>query len=177
MEQRQSKPKDPTEFGKEFKTTADFYNAVQQAASYIKKKLGIERIDAALVFGSGHRALAEEVENPKVIHYGDIPNFPIATNIGHGSELVYGVIHGRRVILFKGRFHLVEGYRSFYHAWLGYLVALMGCELLISTNSCGAITTKLEVGDVMVMSDHINCSYMPFVNAPLLDNRMRTIEH
>ncbi len=79
--------------------------------------------------------------------------------------------------MFKGRFHLVEGYRSFYHAWLGYLVALLGCELLISTNSCGAITTELEVGDVMIMGDHLNCSYMPFVNAPLLDSRMRAPEY
>lgn len=94
-----------------------------------------------MVFGSGHRALADEIIDPLVIHYSEIPNFPIATNIGHGSELVYGHIHGRRCVLFKGRFHLVEGYRSFYHAWLGYLVAFLGCELLISTNSCGAITT------------------------------------
>lgn len=67
----------------------------------------------------------------------------------------------------------MEGYRSFYHAWLGYLVAFIGCEILISTNSCGAITPKLEVGDIMLMSDHINCSYMPFVNAPLMDEALK----
>jgi purine-nucleoside phosphorylase len=171
------KQKDPTEFGAEFKSTTDFYNAVLQAAEYIRTKLGIDRLDAALVFGSGHRALADEISDPVVLHYGDIPNFPLATNIGHGSELVYGLIHGRKVILFKGRFHLVEGYRSFYHAWLGYLAALLGCELLISTNSCGAITTKLEIGDIMIMGDHLNCSYMPFVNAPILDGRLRSSKY
>jgi len=79
--------------------------------------------------------------------------------------------------MFKGRIHLLEGYRSFYHSWLGYLVAFLGGELLISTNSCGSITTKLDVGDVMIMSDHLNCSGLPFMNAALMDDRFRLIEH
>jgi len=67
----------------------------------------------------------------------------------------------------------LERYRSFYHSWLGYLVALLGCELLISTNSCGAITRDLKVGDIMLMSDHLNCSNQPFLNAALLDDTLR----
>ena len=93
-----------------------------------------------------------------IIHYAEIPHFPIPTNIGHGSELVYGKLYGKHVLFFKGRIHLLEGYRSFYHSWLGFFVGLLGCELLISSNACGAITPELKVGDVMIMSDHLNCS-------------------
>lgn len=72
---------------------------------------------------------------------------------------------------------MFEGYRSFYHSWLGYLAAFLGCELLISTNSCGAISTDLHVGDFMIMSDHLNCSYLPFLNAPLIDDKLRLKDH
>lgn len=127
----------------------------------------------AVVFGSGHRELAD-IEGARVLHYASIPHFPIPTNIGHRSELVFSRIHGKNVLLFKGRIHPLEGYRSFYHCWLGYLVAHLGCQLLISTNACGAISTDLKVGDVMIMEDHLNCSHQPFLNALLLDDRFRT---
>lgn len=60
------------------------------AANYIKKTLGITKIDVAVVFGSGHKNLADEVDNPQTLHYIDIPYFPIPTNIGHGRECVFG---------------------------------------------------------------------------------------
>ncbi len=124
----------------------------------------MNKIDVAVVFGSGHKSLAYEVSNPQIVQYVEVPYFPIPTNIGHGRELVVGQIHGKNIILFTGRIHLFEGYRSYYHTWLGYLSAFLGCELLISTNSCGAISTELHVGDFAIMSDHLNCSYLPFLN-------------
>ncbi len=141
-----------------------FFNSILAAATYMKKVLGTEKIDVAVVFGSGHKSLADEVDNPRTLNYAEIPYFPIPTNIGHGRDLVYGQLHGKNIILFKGRIHLFEGYRSFYHSWLGYLAAFLGCELLISTNSCGAISTDLHVGEFLIMSDHLNCSYLPFLN-------------
>lgn len=133
----------------------------------------MEKFDIAVVFGSGHRAIADSIENPQIVHYAEIPHFPIPTNIGHGSELVYGDLFGKKALLFKGRIHPLEGYRSFYHSWIGYLVAMLGCELLVSTNSCGAIIPSLQVGDVMIMSDHINCSGLPLLNAGLIDDKLR----
>jgi len=56
----------------------------------MKKAMGMEKVDVAVVFGSGHKGLADEVDNPKELKYADIPYFPIPTNIGHGRELVYG---------------------------------------------------------------------------------------
>jgi purine-nucleoside phosphorylase len=87
--------------------------------------------------------------------------------------MVFGELHGKKVLMFKGRIHPLEGYRSFYHSWLGYLVALLGCQLLVSTNSCGAILTSLQVGDVMIMEDHLNCSNLPLLNAALIDDKFR----
>ena len=117
-----------------------------------------------MVFGSGHKSLADEVDNPRTLNYVDIPYFPIPTNIGHGRELVIGQLHGKNIILYKGRIHLFEGYRSFYHSWLGYLSAFLGCELLLSSNSCGSISPDIHTGDLILMSDHLNCNFLPFMN-------------
>jgi purine-nucleoside phosphorylase len=120
-------------------------------------------------FGSGHKEIAYQVSNPVSLLYADIPCFPIPTNIGHGRELVFGQVHGKNVILFTGRIHLFEGYRSFFHTFLGYITALLGCQLLISTNSCGAIDTSLKIGDFIIMTDHLNLSYLPFINGKRLE--------
>jgi purine-nucleoside phosphorylase len=63
---------------------------VLAASNQIKKILGVEKIDVAMVFGSGHKGLADEVDNPRTIQYAEIPYFPIPTNIGHGREFVFG---------------------------------------------------------------------------------------
>jgi len=147
-----------------------FYNAVLAASTYIKQTLKVAKVDVAIVFGSGHKGLADEVENPVAVNYVDVPYFPIPTNIGHGREFVFGQLHGKNIILFKGRIHFFEGYRSFYRSWLGLLSAFLGCELMISTNSCGAISTDLHVGDFILMSDHLNCSYYPMLNGTLTNH-------
>jgi purine-nucleoside phosphorylase len=137
-----------------------------------------------VILGSGHKTLAYDIDGPQIIiPYVEVPYFPIPTNVGHNRELVYGTVKGRKTIMFAGRIHLFEGYRSYYHAWLGTLSALLGCQLLICTNSCGAISTELKVGDFMIISDHMNCSSLPFFNgnylvnkyciAPLIDERFR----
>lgn len=102
-----------------------------------------------------------------------MPYIPIPTNIGHGRDIIYGEVHGRGVIAYSGRIHSFEGYRTQYHSFLAYLSAFLGCQLLISTNSCGSIHPDLNIGDICLMEDHINMSNKPFLNATLLDSKMR----
>ena len=150
-----------------FKHLLQYFNSVLAASAFIRKRLNIgnSNIDVAVILGSGHKALAYDIDGPQIIiPYIEIPYFPIPTNIGHNRELVFGNIHGKSTIMFAGRIHLFEGYRSYYHAWLGTLTALLGCQLLISSNSCGAVVTDLKVGDFMIISDHMNCSSLPFFN-------------
>ena len=131
----------PSVFMPDIETTTDvrlinfthfnqYFNSVVAASAYIRKRLNIgdSNIDVAVILGSGHKALAYDIEGPQIIiPYIEIPYFPIPTNIGHNRELVYGTIQGKRAIMFAGRIHLFEGYRSHYHAWLGTLTALLGC--------------------------------------------------
>ena len=41
-----------------------YFNSILAAANYLKKRLSIQKIDVGVVFGSGHKSLAYEVEAP-----------------------------------------------------------------------------------------------------------------
>ena len=71
--------------------------------------------------------MAYGVDGALVIKCFDIPYYPIATNKDHGKELIYAEVNGKKALFFAGRIHIYEGYRSFYHSWVGYLSAFLGC--------------------------------------------------
>jgi purine-nucleoside phosphorylase len=108
--------------------------------------------------------MAYSLPNAKTINYAEIPHFPLPTAIGHGRDLVYGQIDGRNILAFSGRIHYFEGYRSFFHNFFGYIASFLGCQLIVSTNSCGSMTPQLKTGDFMIISDHANFSHHPLVN-------------
>ena len=89
--------------------TESYMKQIDEAAASIREKLPFTP-DIAIVLGSGLGPLADEVENPVVIDYSEIKNFPRSTVAGHDGKLVIGTISGKRVIVMKGRFHYYEGY-------------------------------------------------------------------
>lgn len=115
--------------------------------------------------GSGHRKIAyERIEERTIIDFAEIPNFPIPTNIGHGRDLVVGKIHGRNVLAFTGRIHMFEGYRHQYLNWLQCIACFMGCQLCVSTNSCGSIYSELNIGDIVIQTDNVNWSSKAYLS-------------
>ena len=86
----------------------DLQDKIQQTASYIQEK-GVVDVAFGLILGSGLGELAEEIENPVVIPYNEIPHFPVSTVVGHAGQLVYGKLSGKNVLAMQGRFHYYEG--------------------------------------------------------------------
>lgn len=128
---------------------------VNEAAAYIEQKLGF-RPTIGLILGSGLGVLADLIEEAVVIDYSDIPHFPVSTVEGHASELVAGTIKGRQVVMMKGRFHQYEGYGAETVAFPVRVMKDLGVQTLIVTNAAGGVNTSYEVGDLMVIQDHIN---------------------
>jgi purine-nucleoside phosphorylase len=110
----------------------------------------------ALILGSGLGALAEAVENPTVIPYGELPNWPVSTVIGHEGSLVVGQLQGQEVIVMQGRVHYYEGYTMDQVVLPVRVLLRLGVELLIVTNAAGAINPNFEPGDLMLITDHLN---------------------
>lgn len=130
------------------------YSNYKISADYI-----LERIDfkpeIAMVLGSSLGGLADEIEDPIVIDYNEIPNFLEATVNSHAGKLILGELRGKKVVCMSGRFHYYEGY-SFEELALPVRVFyLLGVKTLILTNSAGAVNKSYRPGDLMVIKDHI----------------------
>ena len=128
---------------------------VTQSAAYLREKLPFTP-EIGIVLGSGLGPLAEEIEQPVCIPYGDIPFFKVSTAPDHAGRLVCGTLSGRRVVCMQGRLHGYEGYAPDEIAYPVYVLKELGVQALIVTNASGGINTAFEVGDFMLIDDHIN---------------------
>ncbi len=109
-----------------------------------------------IVLGSGLGKLEDEIENPIVIEYKDIPDFPQVTVEGHKGHLVYGTILGKKVLMMAGRFHYYEGYSMEEVTFPMRVFNGLGIKKVILSNASGGVNPAFHVGDVMVLNDHIN---------------------
>lgn len=129
--------------------------AVSEAAEYLRARLPA-RPDLALVLGSGLGGLADRIEDPVYIPYGQIPRFPVSTAPGHAGRFVFGRLSGRMVLCMQGRFHYYEGHDMAAIALPVRALKALGCRALVLTNAAGGVNWDFSVGDFMLITDHIN---------------------
>jgi purine-nucleoside phosphorylase len=120
-----------------------------------------------LILGTGLSPLADEIERAAILPYAEIPYFPVSTVQGHAGRLVIGEIEGVTVCAMQGRFHFYEGYSLAQVTLPVRVMQLLGIETLIVTNAAGGVNQGFDVGDVMLIEDHINFVGMSGFN-PLL---------
>jgi purine-nucleoside phosphorylase len=130
-------------------------NAVE-AAEFISSKYPHE-IKTAVVLGSGLGAFADELENSVRVSYEDIPHFVRSTVEGHSGQLVLGEIEGKQIAVQQGRFHFYEGYSMEQVMFPMRAFGRMGIENVILTNAAGSLNTDIRPGELMLISDHMNC--------------------
>lgn len=109
-----------------------------------------------MILGSGLGVLSEEVENPTVISYQDIPDWPISTVEGHAGNLVIGELEGKDVLVMNGRIHYYEGYSMQQVTLPIRVMQRLGVEILIVTNAAGGINQTFVPGNPMLITDHFN---------------------
>ncbi len=131
------------------------YEDYKKASDFIKSKINCEP-NLAIVLGTALGGLADEIENPVIIDYSDIPNFLLSTNSDHAGKLIIGKLNGKDIVCLSGRFHYYEGYTFEQLAIYVRVLKLIGIEKLILTNAAGGINKDYYPGDVMIISDHIN---------------------
>ncbi len=120
-----------------------------------------------LILGSGLNGLGEEVETPTIIPYSDIAHFPRSTVEGHHGRLILGTLEGHHVIIMQGRTHYYEGYSMQQVTLPVRVMKLLGVEILLLTNAAGGVNPQFQVGDLMLIADHINLPGMAGFN-PLI---------
>ena len=127
----------------------------RSSAQAIRERLGDFTPQAAMVLGSGLGALGDEVENPILIDYRDIPYFKASTAPGHKGRLVFGELEGQKVAVMQGRMHHYEGYSYEEVSYAVRVLRLLGCNTLIVTNAAGCVNTQWKAGELMLITDQI----------------------
>ncbi len=128
---------------------------VEAAVTELKLKLPVLP-EIGVVLGSGLGSFADEVEDPTVIPYSEIPHWPASTAVGHAGKLVVGRIAGRCVAVLAGRAHLYEGYTPAQSTFSTRVLGALGVHSLILTNAAGGINATYQPGDLVLITDHLN---------------------
>lgn len=126
-----------------------------ESAEYLRQKLGDLSPEVLLILGSGLGFLAETVENPIMVDYAEIPHFKHSTAPGHAGRFVFGRLSGKTVAIMQGRMHTYEGYTMEEVTYAVRVAHLLGVEKMIVTAAAGAVREAFQVGDIMLISDHI----------------------
>lgn len=131
--------------------------AVAEAADYIKNRLPQAWTpQVAIVLGSGLGALADEVEAAASIPYSEIPGFAVSTVHGHAGHMVLGTLEGTRVLVMQGRLHYYEGHSLQTTTFPVRVMQALGTRVMIVTNAAGGLNRNFNVGDLMLIDDHVN---------------------
>ena len=131
------------------------YQQYQESAAALQKKLGDFRPRVLLVLGSGLGALGDEVENPIVVPYEEVPYMKHSTAPDHKGQFVFGRLAGQDVAVMQGRLHPYEGWSFVDVGFPVRLLRLLGADTVIVTNAAGAVNTDFRQGDIMLITDHI----------------------
>lgn len=128
---------------------------LQDTTEYLRKK-GFITPEIGIVLGTGLGKLIEEIQNPIIAHYNQIPFFPLATVEFHSGKLIYGTLENKQIVVMQGRFHLYEGYDFIDITYPIRAMHQLGIKKLLISNAAGAINLNFKKGDLMLIEDHIN---------------------
>ena len=146
-----------------------FLDQINLAAEFLNKRLDGRKPVVGIVLGSGLGKLANEIQDPMVIPYKEIPGFPVSTAIGHKGNFIVGTLSGKTVIAMQGRIHYYEGYGMNLATLPIRVLKLWGIQYLFVSNAAGGTNPDFQVGDLMIIKDHINLLPNPLIG-PNLDD-------
>ncbi len=109
-----------------------------------------------IILGTGLGGLVKEINVAFIIPYTDIPNFSLSTVEGHSGKLIFGELGGKKVVAMQGRFHFYEGYTMQQITFPVRIMKALGVRTLCVSNACGGMNPAFEVGELMIINDHIN---------------------
>ena len=135
----------------------NFYTFEQysESAQALRERLNGFQPRVLLILGSGLGFLGDEVEDPIVVPYAEVPHMKFSTAPGHKGQFVFGRLGGQDVAVMQGRLHTYEGWEFSDVSYPVRVLRLLGAETLLVTNAAGAVNTGFAPGDIMLITDHI----------------------
>lgn len=133
-----------------------YYEQVIAAAALLRNRFGALAPRLGIVLGSGLGAVADALEDPLAVPYGEIPHFPQSTVEGHSGRLIAGRLHGVPVAVMQGRVHFYEGYTPQQVTFPMRVLGALGVRAVVLTNAAGGIAEGYRRGQLVLLADHIN---------------------
>lgn len=127
----------------------------KESYEYIQSRTNVKPT-IGIILGTGLGGLVKEINIIDEISYEDIPNFPVSTVQSHSGKLIFGELGGKHVVAMQGRFHYYEGYTMQEVTFPVRVMKLLGIEKLFLSNASGGVNPDYEVGEIMIIDDHIN---------------------
>ncbi len=128
---------------------------IKESADFIRSQVASVP-DTAIILGTGLGALVDHISDKQFIPYTSIPNFPVSTVEGHSGNLIFGKLGSKPVMAMQGRFHYYEGYDMKQVTFPVRVMKALGVKTLFVSNAAGGMNKEFRVGDIMIITDHIN---------------------
>lgn len=128
---------------------------IQETAAYLKSKMHTCP-ETAIILGTGLGSLVNDITDKYEIGYEDIPNFPVSTVEGHSGKLIFGKLGNKDIMAMQGRFHFYEGYAMTEVTFPIRVMRELGIRTLFVSNAAGGMNPNFGIGDLMIITDHIN---------------------
>ena len=141
---------------------------IKESSEFLKKKISFKP-KFGIILGTGLGKLANEISVLEEFKYENIPHFPKSTVEGHSGKLIFGKICGVDIVAMQGRFHYYEGYSLDKITLPIRVMKMLGIEKLIVSNASGGVNPKFEIGDIMIINDHINLIPNPLIGENIDD--------
>ncbi len=135
---------------------------IKETTKFIKKHTNFEP-EFGIILGTGLGGLVNEIQIEHILEYSRIPNFPVSTVEGHSGKLIFGRLGKRKVVAMQGRFHYYEGYEITKVTFPVRILKYLGIQALVISNASGGVNPSFEIGDLMIIEDHINLIPNPLV--------------
>ena len=128
---------------------------IQETAAFLRSKMHTQP-ETAIILGTGLGSLVNEITDKYEIGYETIPNFPVSTVEGHSGKLIFGKLGNKDIMAMQGRFHFYEGYAMTEVTFPVRVMRELGIQTLFVSNAAGGMNPDFEIGDLMIITDHIN---------------------
>ncbi|MCK4747893.1 MAG: purine-nucleoside phosphorylase [Bacteroidales bacterium] len=135
---------------------------INEAVSFIREQIK-ETPNTAIILGTGLGKIVDQIEVECEIEYGTIPHFPVSTVEGHAGKLISGKLGETSVLVMQGRFHFYEGYSMQEVTFPIRVLKFLGIQTLVVSNAAGGMNPAFEIGDIMIINDHINTMPNPLI--------------
>ena len=129
---------------------------IQETSEFIKQRVNGKLPKTAIILGTGLGAVVDHINIEVEIPYSEVPNFPVSTVQGHKGRLIFGTLGNKYIMAMQGRFHYYEGYSMQQVTFPIRVMKAIGIKTVFVSNASGGMNPNFKVGDLMIITDHIN---------------------